>query len=147
MTSGAKPTPATLQEDELFYDGFAKLKGLHCGPSEAAVESFIGSTLYSDVAPGQLIALLMTVGRRTDSLNDKIEALLASNDTLVRQNETIINQNQAMNKIMQGILDTAKDTKKPETDSATQGNVDVSVGMELLAGAMEKMTTSFNTSM
>jgi parvulin-like peptidyl-prolyl isomerase len=137
MTSGTQPTVTTLQEDQLFYEGFERLKlpqsGFAPGFDSGPLRTFTGSAVMQDVQPLQLVALLMTVGRRTDSLNEKMQ--------------TTIEQNNKSAEIMQGLLDTAKDAKQSASDSVQQVIADLGAGIELLVEAMEKMTTSFNTSM
>lgn len=79
-----------LRDDEIFWDGFARLGRINKTWEEdtRSIQALIGHTVpLANIEP--LIALLMAVGRRTDALNAKTQAIVEHNETLIRQNNEI----------------------------------------------------------
>jgi hypothetical protein len=129
-----------LRDDEIFWNGFARVANINKTYAEdtRSIQSLIGATVpTTTIEP--LIALLMVVGRRTDALNAKTQAIVDHNETLIRQNNEITG-------VLKELLEV---TKRGAT--ATEGNgsdakmdklVKFTDDMRMAMGAMSGMCVS-----
>lgn len=124
------PVAPMLQEDEIFYHGFRRVSTGDRGWYQRlkAVIAFIGIPFGGDPqgrCHQECMALLMTIGQRTDDLTDKLQSV-------VDHSEALVEQNKAMTAGLRELFEVAKQqpSRGPGNSSIhkVEGNLATSMG-------------------